>query len=168
MATPVKEDAMHPAREFRYPVSIDWWGAELMNAHAPEKGSLRVAPPREFGGTHPSFWNPEQLLAAAVGSCYAISLRAVAERMRIPLHELEVEAIGRVERSAQGGYGYAGVHLDVALETDSDWVEAAERAAQLAEERCIVAGALAIPVDVRLVVRTRLASEPRPADLVTA
>jgi organic hydroperoxide reductase OsmC/OhrA len=154
-------------KTFRYPVSVDWWGTDLMNAHAPEKGSLRVAPPREFGGTHPSFWSPEELLAAAAGSCFAITLRAVAERLRIPLHELEVEAIGHVERAPEGGYRYTLIDLDVAAETDPGHVDALERAAHLAEKRCIVGSALGVPLHVRLVTRTKLPRAEPARELVS-
>ena len=153
-------------KTFRYPVSVEWWGGELMNAHAREKGSLRVAPPHDFGGTHPNFWSPEEMLAAAVGSCYAITLRAIAERRRIPLHELDVEAIGQLERAPEGGYRFALVELDVAAETDPGHVDALERAATLAEKRCIVASALGVPVHVRLVARTRIPREEPARELV--
>jgi organic hydroperoxide reductase OsmC/OhrA len=158
---------MSVVKTFRYPVSIEWWGNGLMNSQAPERSALRVAAPRDFGGSHPNFWSPEELLVNAVGSCYAITLRAVLERLRIPLHELEVEATGHMERAPEGGYRFILVDLDVALETEADHVKAAERAAATAEERCIVAGALAVPVHVRLVVRTRLAKDEPIQELVT-
>jgi organic hydroperoxide reductase OsmC/OhrA len=154
-------------KTFRYPVSIEWWGDELMNAHAPEKGSLRVAPPRDFGGTHPEFWSPEELLVGAAGTCYAITLRAVAERLRIPLHELEVEAAGHLERAAEGGYRFTLVDLDVAAETDPGHVDALERAAVLAEKRCIVGTALGVPLHVRLVARTRLPRDEPAREVVS-
>ena len=153
-------------KTFRYPVSVDWWGGDLMNAHAPEKGSMRVAPPREFGGTHPNFWSPEEMLAGAAGGCFAITLRAVAERLRIPLHELEVEAIAHVERDPEGGYRFSLVDLDVAAETDPGHVEALERAAETAEKRCIVASALGVPLHVRLVARTKLPHEEPVREVV--
>jgi organic hydroperoxide reductase OsmC/OhrA len=158
---------MAVVKTFRYPVSIDWWGNDLMNVHGPDKGSVRVAPPREFGGTHPNFWSPEELLAGAIGSCYAITLRAVAERLRIPLSELEVEAIGHVERAREGGYRFTLVDLDVAAETDPGHVEALERAAKLAEKRCIVGTALGVPLHVRLVARTKLPREEPARELVS-
>lgn len=77
----------------------------------------------------------------------------------MPLHELEIEATGHLERAPQGGYRFILIELDVALETDPSSVKAAERAGELAEKRCIVARALAIPVHVRLVARTKLARE---------
>jgi uncharacterized OsmC-like protein len=86
-------------------------------------------------------------------------LRAVADRLRIPLHELEVEAIGHLERAPEGGYRFTLVDLDVAAETDPGHVEALERAARIAEKRCIVGSALGVPLHVRLVARTRIPRE---------
>lgn len=150
---------MSIVKTFRYPVSIEWWGNGLMSAKAPDKSALRVAAPRDLGGSYPNFWSPEELLVNAVGSCYAITLRAVMARMDIPLHELEIEATGHLEHVQEGGYRFFIIDLDVAFETDPENVKAAERAAELAEKRCIVSGALAVPVHVRLVVRTRLREE---------
>lgn len=150
---------MNSVETFRYPVSIEWWGNGLMNAQAREKGALRVAAPRDFGGEYPNFWSPEELLVNAVGSCYAITLRTIAEQMGVPLHALEVEAIGQVELEADGTYRFVLVDLDVMVETDPDQMKAVEQAVALAEKRCIVARALAPPLHVRLVVRTTLERE---------
>jgi organic hydroperoxide reductase OsmC/OhrA len=150
---------MSIVKTFRYPVSIEWWGNGLMNAHAPEKPPLRVAAPTDFGGDYPNFWSPEELLVGAIGSCYAITLRAVMERLKIALHELDVEATGRLEHAPEGGYRFTVVDLDVAVETDPESIKAAENAAKVAEDRCIVGRALDIPVHVRLVVRTSLNKE---------
>lgn len=157
---------MAVVKTFRYPVSLEWWGDGLFNAHAPERSALRVAAPRDFGGSYPNFWSPEELLVNAAGSCYAITLRAIAERLEIPLHELEVEATGHVERAPAGGYRFTLVDLDVAAETDPPHVEALERAAKLAEKRCIVGSALGVPLHVRLVARTRLPREEPVRELV--
>lgn len=136
-----------------FPVSSEWWGGRLVNAEAPGKAALRVVPPPEFGGPEGSYWSPEDLLVNAVASCYTLTLTSVARRLRVPLQALRVEAAGHVERDHDGRYGFVLVHLDVELETEPEAVAIAKRAAELAEERCIVGRALAVPVHVSVDIR---------------
>ena len=41
-------------------------------------------------------WSPEDLLVAAVTSCYTVTLVALAERRELPLHTLHVSATGHL------------------------------------------------------------------------
>jgi organic hydroperoxide reductase OsmC/OhrA len=52
---------------------------------APGLANLPSAPPVEFGGPGDA-WSPEQLLLAAVGSCFHFSLRAIAQVLTARLY----------------------------------------------------------------------------------
>jgi peroxiredoxin-like protein len=134
------------------PVSAESWGGSFVSVEAPGKSALHVTKPTEFGGPSGSYWNPEELLVNALASCYAITLETMAGRLDVPLRDLHLDAVGHVERR-NGAWEFVLIELDVGLMTDPGFEAVAERAAEIAEERCIVGRALKTPVDVRVVVR---------------
>lgn len=144
---------MSISKTIHVPVSAEWWGGPFVKAEAPGKSALRVTKPVELGGPNGSFWSPEELLVNALASCYVITLEAVAGHLEVPLRDLRLDALGHVERRRYGGWAFVLIELDVVLETDPGFEAVAERAAQIAEERCIVGRALETPLDVRVVVR---------------
>ena len=58
---------------------------------------MRTAPPIDFDGPGDA-WSPEQLLMAAVVSCFLFTLRAVAGASEIEFTALEVSGQGKLER----------------------------------------------------------------------
>jgi organic hydroperoxide reductase OsmC/OhrA len=58
---------------------------------------LRTAPPRDFDGPGDA-WSPEQLLLAAVESCFLFTFRAVAAASKIEFTSLELSGQGKLER----------------------------------------------------------------------
>ena len=81
------------SKDFRFPVSISFEHDGLASASAPDADPIAVAVPPEFRGPG-GRWSSEQLLVASVGSCYAVTLAAVAERRGIPIHSLTVTGTG--------------------------------------------------------------------------
>ena len=144
---------MSIVKALRFPVSVRWRGGRLTGVSAAGKPDLEVATPPEFRGGVAGIWSPEDLLVASAASCYTVTLVAVAERMDVPLRVLEVTGTGHASKRDDGRFGFVAIELDVALETSPERVEAAERAAELAEERCLVSMALDIPVHVAVAAR---------------
>lgn len=105
-------------------------------------------------------WTPEDLLVAAVASCYVQTLRAIAARREILLYQVEVEGVGHVTRRADGRLGFVVIELRVEMSADPEDGRAAEKAARDAHRACLLARALDIPVELELDVRT--AAKPRP------
>ena len=145
---------MSIVKTLRFPIAAEWWGGRTVDAEAPGKEGLRVVTPPEFRGGVAGEWSPEELLVTAVASCYALTLAAVAEQANAPIHRVRLGGVGHVEGDRRGHYRFTVIELEVELVTDPDAVEAAERAAALAEEHCIVSRALDIPVHVRVAVRS--------------
>src|SRR5919198_6646339 len=77
-------------KTYRFPVGVHWQGGRLTRASAFDKPDLRIATPPQFRRGVPGVWSPEELLVAAVASCFALTLAAVAERMEVPLLALDV------------------------------------------------------------------------------
>ena len=97
------------AREFRFPVDIDWHGGRRTTVHVDGKQSLAVATPPEFKGTDPDLWSPEDAFVAAAGSCLAVTIAALAEHDRLPLRALDVHAEGVVGRREDGRFGFVRI-----------------------------------------------------------
>jgi organic hydroperoxide reductase OsmC/OhrA len=133
----------------RFPVAVRRHESGSVRVQAPGKPELRVAVPPEFHGSQENMWSPEELLAASVASCFAVTLDAVAEHMHVPLHDVDVRAATNVER-IDGRYRVTNVDLTATIETDIGLVERAREAAQKAERRCLVNAALSCPVRIRV------------------
>ena len=141
-------------KSFRYPVSVFWQGGRVTRTSAFDKPDLRVATPPEFRGGIPGVWSPEELFVAATASCFSLTMTAVAEKLQVPLLRLEVTGTGLLGKRDDGRFGFTAIELDVHLETaTAHAAEQAEEAALIAEERCLVAMALDIPVHVNVEAR---------------
>lgn len=141
---------MSTLEALQFPVSVERSGERFFRTEAGGKSTLLVTAPPQFGGLDGSFWSPEDLLVNAVASCYAITFTSVARRLRVPLRNLAVHAAGNLERQGEGLFGFTGVELNVDAATDGGMERVAERAAAVAEEKCLVLRALGIPVHVRV------------------
>jgi organic hydroperoxide reductase OsmC/OhrA len=144
---------MSITKDFRYKVAVDWEGDRITNVSSPDKPELTVATPPEFKNGVPGVWSPEDLLVAAVASCYAVTLVAVAERRELPLHSLHVSGTGHLTARDDGRFGFVAIELTAAIRTDEQVLDAMERAAKHAGRACIVSMALDVPVHVDAEVR---------------
>jgi organic hydroperoxide reductase OsmC/OhrA len=146
---------MSAVKDFRFPVTIVRSEALWVTALAQHKPPLSVATPPEFRGGIEGHWSPEELLVAAVASCYELTLRSIADRRQLDFSELAVRATGHVTQLARGRIGFLAIELDVRIEVDLGDEGIAEAAAHKAHELCIVGRALDVPVELRLELRTR-------------
>lgn len=106
---------------------------------------LLTAPPVDFDGPG-DVWSPEQLLLAAVESCFVLTFRSVAQASGIHFTSLGVEAEGTVDRR-DGGMRFTEIVLRprVALPAGVDHVRVL-RALEKAERVCLVSRSLDTPV----------------------
>jgi peroxiredoxin-like protein len=116
--------------------------ATLSLAGAPD---LAAAPPADFDGPGDA-WGPEQLLLAAVETCFLFTLRAVAQASRVAFSALELTAVGTVDRK-DGALRFTEIVLrprvTVAAGTDR---ERALRVLEKSEKACLVSASLSTPV----------------------
>ncbi len=152
---------MSTLKDFRFQVDASPLPWRRLRLNSEGKSPLEVATPPEFRDGLPGMWTPEDLLVAAVASCYVQTLRAIAARRELPLYDVEVEGVGHVTRRADGRLGFVVIELRVQLTADREDEREAEKAARDAHRACLVARALDIPVELELDVRTR--AEPLPA-----
>ena len=144
---------MMTTKSFRFPVAVTWLDGRLVRAGVSGKPSLEVATPPEFKGTNPDVWSPEDLLVAAAASCFTVTFLAVAERRGIPVHDVGVDAVGRMGIGEDGRLGFRGIDLTAHVVTDAGHEQAAVEAARHAEQGCFVSQALSIEVRLETLAR---------------
>jgi organic hydroperoxide reductase OsmC/OhrA len=144
---------MSITKDYRYKVGVAWEGDRITTVSSPDKPDLTVATPPEFKNGVPGVWSPEDFLVAAVASCFAVTLVAVAERRELPLHTLHVSGTGHLTSRDDGRLGFVAVELTAVVSTDAQALDAVERAAKHAERACLVSMALDVPVHVDVSVR---------------
>ena len=135
----------------RYAVRTHLVSDGRLALEAPFKPDLEVATPPEYKGGVRGVWSSEELLVGSLATCFELTARAVAKRRGVPIHALRTEATGHVQ-SKDGLLHFVAIELDVLIETDSGREPDAELIARLAEEQCIVAGALDVPIRLTITV----------------
>jgi organic hydroperoxide reductase OsmC/OhrA len=133
--------------------------AELSASGVP---ALRAAPPRQFDGPGDA-WSPEQLLLAAVASCFLFTLRAVARVSKYEFTDLQLETTGTVDRQERITR-FTNIELRAVLTIPSG----ADRARAMAllektKSACLVSASLSVPVHLDAEIREApaLVSMPR-------
>ena len=103
--------------------------------------NINFAAPPEFGG-EPGLWTPEHLLLASVVTCYATTLRAVAEASKLEFHGVEVPVEGKIEK-LEGGFRFTQITLrpEVTIPREEDR-ERTGRVLEKAERVCLVSRSL--------------------------
>jgi peroxiredoxin-like protein len=106
---------------------------------------LRTDAPVEFDGPGDA-WSPEQLLLAAVESCFLLTFRAIAKASKLEFTSIAVEGEGTVDR-ADGRTRFTEIVLRprLALPAGADAARV-RRALEKAEHACLVSASLATPV----------------------
>jgi organic hydroperoxide reductase OsmC/OhrA len=123
--------------------------ATVCDASLPD---LRTAPPRDFDGPGDA-WSPEQLLVAAVETCFLFTLRAVAAAYKVEFRSLELSGQGKLERTG-GVTRFTEITLKpvLTLPPTSDRHKA-ELALKKSAEVCFVSASLSTPVRVEPEIR---------------
>jgi peroxiredoxin-like protein len=103
--------------------------------------TINYAAPPEFGG-EPGLWTPEHLLVASVSTCFAATLRAVADASKLEFDDLRVAVEGMIER-LEGGYRFTKIILRpvVKISRDEDR-ERMGRVLEKAERACLISRSL--------------------------
>jgi organic hydroperoxide reductase OsmC/OhrA len=131
--------------------------ADHAELSAPGCPVLRAAPPVQFDGPGGA-WSPEQLLLAAVASCFLFTLRAVARVSKVEFVDLELETTGTVDRLDRITR-FTNIELRAVLTIPSGADQArAMTLLEKAKSACLVSASLAVPV--RLVTEVREAPAP--------
>jgi organic hydroperoxide reductase OsmC/OhrA len=138
-------------KEFHFPVVVDWTGGRRVRARVEGKEPVEIAPPVVFSGTDATAWSPEDFFVAAAASCLAVTFTGIAERADFDFESLTVAADGVCGLRTDGRFGFTGLTCRLELETSGDR-ERAVGLAERAEESCLVAASLDVPIETQIVV----------------
>lgn len=100
--------------------------------------------PEQLGGK-PGRPNPEDMLLASVVACYSITFSVLAERRRIPIAKVEVDAEADVVRQLSGTLKYKAIRLRPRItlnEGDNAHASTALDSAHKAEQYCVISNAM--------------------------
>ena len=111
--------------------------------------TFEVSFPRRAAEDAGGFTSPEELIAAAHSSCYAMALSAEVGQAGGTPQALDVQADVTLGPDPAGGFKLTGIKLTVRGEVDGLNAEQFVQAAQAAKEGCPVSKALA-SVDITL------------------
>ena len=140
------------AKEFHFPLSVEWTGGRRVVARVEGKPGIDVAPPPEFRGLDPTTWSPEDFFVGAAASCLAVTFTGLAERAGLSFASLVVDGDGVAGQRADGRFGFTRVMLRVSLDLDAGDEAQARALVQKAEETCLVSASLDVPVEVEVAV----------------
>lgn len=144
------------AKEFHFPLRVEWSGARRVAAQVEGKPPIEITAPPVFHGTDPTTWSPEDLFVAAAASCLAVTFIGLAERAGLEYAELAVDADGVCGRRDDGRFGFTRLQLRLELEADAAQAAEVRQLAEEAEQGCLVSNSLDLPVETSIVVRDRL------------
>jgi organic hydroperoxide reductase OsmC/OhrA len=146
---------MARAKEYTFPVRVEWVSGRAVVAGVLGKPALVVSPPVEFNpGADPEVWSPEDLFCNAAATCLAVGIARLATAAEVPLLDLAVSAEGTVTRREDGRFGFTKIEQLVELEVEPGHEAAAREIVERAESGCLVAASLDVAIDTTVVVRT--------------
>lgn len=105
-------------------------------------GTFDVSFPKRAAEDADGTTSPEELIAAAHSSCYAMQLSALVGEAGGTVHSLEVSADVELKPDPAGGFHISGIALSVRGEVDGLDAAGFEKAAQDAKATCPVSKAL--------------------------
>lgn len=127
---------------------------ELTAGHVP---ALRTAPPPQFDGPGDA-WSPEELLLAAIESCFLFTFQAVARSSKLEFLNLDLDAEGTVQREDRVTR-FTEIILRAVLTVPAGTDRArAFDALDKTKSACLVSASISTPI--RLVADVRAAEQP--------
>ncbi|QDP41714.1 OsmC family protein [Radiobacillus deserti] len=97
--------------------------------------------------------NPDEMLLGAAATCYIITLAAMIERAKLPLHFMDLKSEGQVDVT-NGVFTYKKIihrpTVQLASEATSAELEKLKKLTKLAEESCMISRAIKGNVELEL------------------
>jgi organic hydroperoxide reductase OsmC/OhrA len=105
---------------------------------------IHFTAPVGFGGDS-GRWTPEELMLAALASCFTTTFQAISAYSKLPYADLEVAVEGEIEKTSSG-FQFKSITIRPRLTIgDENLRSLAERVLQKSETLCLVSRAIATP-----------------------
>ena len=124
--------------------ALAWWTSEQTGLAKSDSApnAIHFSAPPEFGGLD-GRWTPEDLLLAALASCFTTTFRAIAGYSKFAYADLQVEVEGTVSK-AESGYSFSQIILRPTLTIhDEEKRDLALKLLQKTKAVCLVSKTLA-------------------------
>jgi peroxiredoxin-like protein len=133
---------MSESKPYFYETEIEWKGAKDLKLASGKLPVIEAGAAPEFNGREGN-WSPEHLFVAALNSCYALTLLAIAEFSKITLVSLSSSAKGKLEKVQGGGYQVTEIVLKprVVLASANDLARM-PRILEKAKENCFISNSI--------------------------
>ena len=105
-------------------------------------GTYEVSFPKRAADDADGTTSPEELIAAAHSSCYAMQLSALIGNAGGTVHSIDVQADVSLGPDPAGGFRLTGIKLTVRAEVDGLDADGFDEAAKTAKQACPVSKAL--------------------------
>jgi organic hydroperoxide reductase OsmC/OhrA len=137
-----------------YETTVEWTENRRGTLSAPQRPTVLIGAPPEFGGTD-DVWAPEHLCVAAVNSCVMLTFIAIAANSKIALRRYSAAATGTLEKVEGRGFVITRVVVKprITIGPDVDRTKL-ERVVKMAERNCFITNSLnaAVTVEPEVVV----------------
>ncbi|HJV47158.1 MAG TPA: OsmC family protein [Bacillota bacterium] len=130
--------------EFHFQLKANWNGGRLGKGEI-SSGNLQtaVSVPEDMGGPGTGT-NPEEMLLGAASTCYMITLASVLENRKLPVTSLTLITDGLL--SSEGGLHFVSIthkpSITLSLGVNEEQIEMSRKAAERAEQACMISKAL--------------------------
>jgi len=137
---------------------VAWWtsGRTGLAKSDSAPNAIHFTAPPQFGGLE-GRWTPEDLLIAALASCFTTTFHAIAASSKFEYTDLAVEVDGTVSKT-NTGYGFSEIAIRTNLTISNEEERGRSiRLLQKAKACCLVSRALATAQKFEVMVETRKA-----------
>jgi len=105
---------------------------------------IHFTAPVNFGGD-PGRWNPEELMLAALASCFTTTFHAIASYSKLTYTDLEVKVEGEIQKTTSG-FQFTAITLKPRLHIPEESLRPlAEKVLRKSESLCLVSRAISTP-----------------------
>jgi organic hydroperoxide reductase OsmC/OhrA len=136
--------------EHNYAIKLDMIEDRLgeIKLTDPKKPSLRVATPPEFPGGKAGILSPEDLFVASVASCKMTTFCAMAERLKVQIEKLSIDATGKITKASEGYLHFSKMTIKLlVIISDKNNLKKAEKCVDLTNRYCLITRSLKTPVE---------------------
>ena len=126
----------------QYETTVEWTDSRRGTVAAPQRPTIPMGAPPEFGGTD-DVWSPEHLCVAAVNACVMLTFVAIAANSKVPFRKYSAAATGTLEKVEGSGQVITRVVVRPRITIGPDVDRAkVERLLKLAEKNCFISNSL--------------------------
>ena len=121
--------------------------------------SFEVATPPQFPGGHEGIWSPEHLYVASAEICLMTTFLSIAEKSRLEFVEYSSEAVGTLEKTAEGMLMTKIVIRPKVVITDEAKKDRTLLLLEKAEKYCLISNSMKTEVTIDPIVEVRSVGE---------